>query len=287
MLLILVASPLFTIATVIGQSTVLTVNDPWVSPGQAVRVTVTTAPNARFAIVASSSGTGGAVAGMTLEVGADYVLIASGVADATGRSTISYTPTFSEAGPERIYLQAGSQGDAPGTVVSLSNSVVLTNLVARTRNMSPLSFPYLEDSGTPPKRIGVAAFHGTWFSWHALLEYEGRFFRVQVNESGPMVYSVPVLLELTSPSVFFQDSECSGAPLVFGGDEWGGDAAVRGMTLYIPLADALPSPVTLRSQWLGGTCYNSVFLPASVVHSAVAIPFPAFTPPLKLIVPTP
>jgi hypothetical protein len=265
-----------------AQSTTLVVNDPWVAPGETVRVTVTTVPHAVFAIISSPSGAGGSFAGTALEVGADYVLVASGIADATGRATISYAPPFNAAQPARIYLQAGS---VSGSSISLSNGVVLRNLAAQSRITSPSSVPYIEDSGSPPRRIGVAAWHGTWFSWYALLEQDGRFFRVLINESGPMNYGAPTPLELTSPTVWFEDSTCSSRPLVFGGDEWGGDASVIGTTLYIPVVDPLPGPVMLKSQRAHDATCHAVFVPPTEMHLAVTMPFPVFTPPLKLIVP--
>jgi hypothetical protein len=271
-----------TAGTVSGQPAALSVNNAWVAPGEAVRITVTAAPNSGFAIVASTSGTGGAIAGVPLDVGGDYVVIASGALDASGRAVLSYTPPFSADGPARLYLQAGSSRSTTRFELSLSSGLVLTNRVAQERMVTPLSVLHLQDSDSPPKRLGVALGSGWSYgnAWFVLIPYERWFIRVQVTESGPV--PTPWFERVA----WFEGEGCSGRPFAQWGNGWGGEATVIGTMLYVPLG--APSTVTIKSSLRGDELCEAVgTLQLQNARPVGRIAFPRFTPPLKLVIPAP
>jgi hypothetical protein len=274
---------LLTAATGVAQPTVLSVNNQWVAPGETIRVTVTAAPHAVFAIVASTVGTGAAFAGVALEVGEGYVVIASGVLDAAGRATISYTPPFTAAGPERIYLQAGNSWSAPSAQISLSSGVVLSNLVVRSRSVRPAAMPYVEDSSTPAQRIGIAAFNFERI-WHVQIPYQGRVFGVPVNASGPITARGGM------PVAYFADAACAGPAFAPFGHVWGAIGRVIGSTVYVALGDTIPSLTVHSMLEASGSCLTYPTGVTGEIDEAmpvVTFDFPGFTPPLKLIAPAP
>jgi hypothetical protein len=262
----------------IAQPTVLSVNNQWVAPDETIRVTVSAAPHSTFGVIASGVGSGGVFAGVPLEVGADYVIIASGVLDATGRTTISYTPRFTTDGPERLYLQAGSFASA---MLSLSSGIVLSNRIARSRSIPPAGVPFVEDSGTPRARIGIAALNRG--RWYVQIPHEDRVFAVPVNASGPIPW------EAASPVAYFVDTGCVGMAVAPYGHVWGGIGRVIGTTVYIQVGDRLPARFRVLSElYATGYCLNkpNIITELDEAMPVVTFEFPVFTAPLKLIVPT-
>jgi hypothetical protein len=139
---------------------------------------------------------------------------------------------------------------------------------------------YVEDSGTPAKAVGVALSARVLIraTWHVLIAYDRSFIRVEINDAGP----VPTAWH--EPVAWFEGGGCSGRGFAVWANDWGGEAAVIGTILYAPIGD--PSTATVRS-WLrgDGVCENVSVSQLPNARPVVTMPFPPFTPPLRLIVP--
>src|SRR5688572_30038245 len=77
-----------------------------VNAGASVPVTVTGPPGMPFAIGGSTTGAGLTYGGVPLALGADAVVVASGVLDGTGQAVVAVTPPFRGTTLDRYYLIA-------------------------------------------------------------------------------------------------------------------------------------------------------------------------------------
>ena len=110
-----------------AQAPVLRAATTTVAPGQSVAVQLVGPPFAHFAVIGSVTNAGFSFAGVALRVGADVVVLATGVLDATGVATVVVTPPFVGTTLDRYYLQ-GAIAPSP-TFVGLvpSAGLVLRN----------------------------------------------------------------------------------------------------------------------------------------------------------------
>ncbi len=76
------------------------------APGSAVTATITGEPGQHYALLGSTMGAGYVYAGAPLALGADVVVVASGVLDGTGTAVVSGVPPFLFTTLDRYYLQA-------------------------------------------------------------------------------------------------------------------------------------------------------------------------------------
>src|SRR5690606_38136950 len=76
------------------------------TPGSIVTATITGQPGQHYALLGSTMGAGYSFAGVNLALGADVVIIASGVFDGTGTAVVSGVPPFQFTTLDRYYLQA-------------------------------------------------------------------------------------------------------------------------------------------------------------------------------------
>jgi hypothetical protein len=95
-------------AAAAAQSPTLTVAPEIVVPGTTATVTITGTPGQYFALVGSLTGAGAVYGGVNLAVGADYIVIATGILDGSGQTMVSVTPPFVGTVYDRIYLQAAT-----------------------------------------------------------------------------------------------------------------------------------------------------------------------------------
>ncbi len=98
-----------------------------VAPGQSVAVTLTGPGGAHFAVIGSSTNAGFSYNGVPLAVGADVVVLASGVLDGTGSVTVSVRPPFLGTTLDRYYLQGATATSPSFLGLSPSLGVVLRN----------------------------------------------------------------------------------------------------------------------------------------------------------------
>ncbi len=110
-----------------AQTPTLTASQSTVAPGATVSVTVGGLPGQYFAVIGSIVGAGGSFAGQPLAVGADYVVIAQGTLDGTGRATVPFTPPFLGSVIDRVYIQAGTSATPSYSPLALSAGLILRN----------------------------------------------------------------------------------------------------------------------------------------------------------------
>ena len=77
-----------------AQAPTLSVSQHNVVPGVSVTLTVVGTAGEEYAIIGSVVGAGATYGGLALAVGTDYVVVAHGVLDATGRAVVPFTPPF-------------------------------------------------------------------------------------------------------------------------------------------------------------------------------------------------
>src|SRR5688572_33446616 len=91
-----------------AQAPTLAVSQNNVVPGASVNLTITGAPGDNYAVIGSTVDAGATYAGQPLAVGADYVIVAQGVLDGTGRAVTQFTPGFRGSVIDRAYLQVAT-----------------------------------------------------------------------------------------------------------------------------------------------------------------------------------
>jgi len=95
--------------SVAAQPVLLEINEALAASGEAVRLTLTGPPGLGWGIAVSGGNAGLAVAGVAMELGADAVVMASGVIDAHGRVHVDVSPfagTFAAA--PKLYVQGAA-----------------------------------------------------------------------------------------------------------------------------------------------------------------------------------
>ncbi len=75
------------------------------APGAIVTATITGVPGQHYALLGSTMGAGYSHAGVSLALGTDVVVVASGVLDGTGTAVVSGVPPFRFTTLDRYYLQ--------------------------------------------------------------------------------------------------------------------------------------------------------------------------------------
>jgi hypothetical protein len=132
---------------------------------------------------------------------------------------------------------------------------------------------YIEDSSTPPRRIGVGA-HQHQFTFYVHFERAGRYVQVLVNADGPAGQT---------PVVHYTTTDCTGTEYnhVNQDQRLGGVGAVVGTTVYA--AAATRESITVRSTRdpVTGTCSANNL--TDTFHRLETFSFPAFTSPLRFI----
>ena len=109
-----------------AQVTLTTATDV-VTPGDAVTVTIAGPAGQHYALLGSSVGAGLVHAGVSLAVGTEFAIIASGVIGATGQVTVSGTPPFLFTTLDRYYLQAVASPSPAFATIQASAGLVLRN----------------------------------------------------------------------------------------------------------------------------------------------------------------
>jgi hypothetical protein len=94
------------LAATASAQTQMSLSTTVVRPGEAVTVTVHGDPVEHYAVIGSSVNGGFSYAGVLLGVGADVVILAQGVLDASGEASIRVVPPFNGTVLDRYYLQA-------------------------------------------------------------------------------------------------------------------------------------------------------------------------------------
>lgn len=110
-----------------GGQTTLTTATRNVRPGNGVVLTVTGPPGHQFAVIGSTVGAGMAYAGVTLAVGTDLAIVATGALDSTGGAVVSFVPPFLFSTLDRYYVQAVTSPSAAFVPLSASPGLVLRN----------------------------------------------------------------------------------------------------------------------------------------------------------------
>ena len=77
-----------------------------VTPGAVVTVTIQGPPGQHYALLGSSVGAGLVFGGVSLAVGTEFSVVASGVLDGSGQAVVTGTPPFVFTTLDRYYLQA-------------------------------------------------------------------------------------------------------------------------------------------------------------------------------------
>ena len=113
-------------STAFAQPT-LTLSADIVTPGLATVATVTGPAGQHFAIIGSSAKAGVSHAGVALAVGPDLAILALGVLDGTGQTTINITPPFLLSALDRYYLQAAVSVSPAFTTIAVSPGRVVRN----------------------------------------------------------------------------------------------------------------------------------------------------------------
>jgi hypothetical protein len=109
----------------------LDVSSDVVEPGQPARVAISGTPGRAFLLLRSLNGSGFVVGPLSLDLGPDAVIVASGVIPPSGIVMGDLPLPFSAGGPARIYLQAAtaptSNFGANLSLVTLSPGKIVTN----------------------------------------------------------------------------------------------------------------------------------------------------------------
>ena len=121
-----VAALLFTASRAEAQPT-LSVSSDIVVPGATVVATLGGPPGLAFALVGSSMRAGLVHAGVSLAVGIDAAILAVGVLDGTGQTTIVVTAPFLFSTLDRYYLQAVVAPSMTFTSIQVSPGRVIRN----------------------------------------------------------------------------------------------------------------------------------------------------------------
>jgi hypothetical protein len=93
--------------------TTLSLSADSAAPGASVTATVSGPAGQHFAIIGSSVGAGVSYGGVALGVGLDFVILAQGVLDGTGQTSVTITPPFLGSVLDRYYVQAATS-PSPG-----------------------------------------------------------------------------------------------------------------------------------------------------------------------------
>lgn len=123
------AALLFTAVAAQAQPTV-TSSPLNVNPGASATVTVSNGtPGQSFAVIGSNTWGGFSYAGVNLSVGTDVAILGTGVLNASGQGTVSFTPPFPAR--DRYYVQAVTSPDGFATIVPSGRLTILNNQEAR------------------------------------------------------------------------------------------------------------------------------------------------------------
>ena len=122
-----VAVALLAFAVAAQAQTGLTVVPDMVAPGGTVTVTVTGPAGQFFAVVGSSVNAGMSYGGLSLGVGADFVILARGALDGSGHASVGIAPPFTGTVLDRYYLQAATSPSSIFLPLSLSPGRVVRN----------------------------------------------------------------------------------------------------------------------------------------------------------------
>lgn len=127
----------------------LEVSSDVVAPGQVARVAISGTPGRAFVLLRSASGSGFVAGPLTLELGTDAVIVATGIIPASGIVMGNLPLPFAVGGPERLFLQAASS-PTPDFVanlaqVTLSPGKVITNAALQQQGPAGPQGP----AGTP------------------------------------------------------------------------------------------------------------------------------------------
>ena len=109
-----------------AQVTLTTATDV-VTPGEVVTMTIAGPAGQHYALLGSSVGAGLVHAGVSLAIGAEFAVVASGVIDGTGHVAISGTPPFLFTTLDRYYLQAVVSPSPAFATIQPSAGFVLRN----------------------------------------------------------------------------------------------------------------------------------------------------------------
>lgn len=86
----------------------VTLSSTVVTPGESVRITVTGAPGAFYALLGSSVDDGESFARERLKVRHDVTIVATGTLDGAGQATLNVTPPFLGTVLDRFYFEAAT-----------------------------------------------------------------------------------------------------------------------------------------------------------------------------------
>lgn len=107
------------------QAQTLSVPAITVAPGASVSVTVSGTAGDSFGLVGSTTNSGLVFNGTSFAVGTDFVILAIGVLDGTGKAVVPVTPPF--AARDRFYLQALTSASPSFAPFTLGAGLTLVN----------------------------------------------------------------------------------------------------------------------------------------------------------------
>jgi hypothetical protein len=105
----------------------LTVDRDVVTPGAAVIVTIVGNPGDHYALIGSGIGAGAPHAGISLAVGTNFALLASGVLDGSGRVIVNVVPAFLLTTLDRYYIQGATSTTPDFSTMQVTQGRVLRN----------------------------------------------------------------------------------------------------------------------------------------------------------------
>lgn len=161
-----------------AQAQTLSVPAIAVAPGATTSVTVTGAAGENFGLVGSTTGSGLVFNGVSFAVGTDFVILAIGVLDGTGKAVVPVTPPFPAR--DRYYVQALTSASPAFSPFSVSSGLTLVNTEV-TRLLLPVG------GGVNPNGSGFALSPGVTTTRTAAGVYQvtftGQFFGPNVIPS--------------------------------------------------------------------------------------------------------
>jgi hypothetical protein len=114
------------VVSALGQPT-LTVDRDVVTPGGSVAATIVGAPGEYYALIGSGVGAGAAHAGISLAVGTNFALLASGVLDGSGQVVVHVVPAFLLTTLDRYYIQGATSSSPTFASIQVTPGRVLRN----------------------------------------------------------------------------------------------------------------------------------------------------------------
>jgi hypothetical protein len=110
-----------------------------VNPGETVTVTIAGQPGQAVALVGSTVGYGFSYAGQAFNVGADLVILHTGVIDGSGQVSIAVTPPFKGTTLDRYYIQGVTSFNASFNPLILTPGLIFrnTDLLGPNGGMGP------------------------------------------------------------------------------------------------------------------------------------------------------